>query len=112
MATTPESKDDGSNEKSGPPKSKTYANRVDRRVESKKTGHNRRVTDNEWTTWTNRTRDATFLVLGLAGTINQLFFANPPNPVLYPILASLLGAPFALALDERRRQGRGDQDET
>ena len=70
-----------------------------------------RVSDTEWSRWVNRVRDVFFLTLGLAGTANQLFYANPPNPVLYPILASLLGAPFALALDERRRNSRDDKEE-
>lgn len=66
----------------------------------------RRITDSDWNRWNNRVRDVFFLGLGLLGTANQLFYANPPNPVLYPILAGLLGAPFAFALDQRRRDNR------
>lgn len=68
------------------------------------------VSDTDWKRWTDRVRDVFFLVLGLAGTANQLFLANPPNPVLYPILAALLGAPIAFALDDRRRSDRENED--
>lgn len=73
-----------------------------------KNKNKRMITDADWNRWTDRVRDVFFLALGLIGTANQLFYANPPNPVLYPILAGLLGAPFALAIDQRRREGRED----
>jgi len=82
---------------------------VERRRRQERRSPKRRVTDLEWVRWRDRTRDACFLILGLAGTANQLFFATPPNPVLYPILAALLGLPFALALDERRRKSNEDE---
>lgn len=83
---------------------------VERRQRQERRSPKRRMTDVEWERWRDRTRDACFLVLGLAGTANQLFFASPPNPVLYPILAALLGLPFALALDERRRKSNEEED--
>jgi len=83
---------------------------VERREKQERRSPKRRVSDVEWERWRDRTRDMCFLVLGLVGTANQLFFADPPNPVLYPILAALLGLPFALALDERRRKSNGEDD--
>lgn len=94
------------------PSSRAHANpkEPDRRVRDKKVSPKRRVSDTDWKRWTDRVRDVFFLVLGLAGTANQLFLANPPNPVLYPILAALLGAPIAFALDDRRRSDRENED--
>ena len=50
----------------------------------------RRITDSDWNRGINRVRDVAFLTFGLAGVVGQLFFADPPNPVLYPIIAGLL----------------------
>lgn len=54
--------------------------------------------------WQKRTREACVFFLGLAGAANQLFFANPPNPVLFPIIGGLLAIPFGLRLDDRRKE--------
>lgn len=93
-----------------PPSRVSGQNTPDRRVKNVKSSPKRRVSDADWKRYRDRTRDVFFLVLGAAGTANQLFIANPPNPVLYPILAALLGAPIAFALDDRRKDGQNGQE--
>ena len=106
MASSESTKDESSK-----PPSRISGQSVERRVQTKKPHPKRRVTDTEWTRWRDRVRDVIFLGLGAAGAANQLFIANPPNPVLYPVIAALLGAPIAFALDDRRRNDQDDKDE-
>lgn len=100
----------GNSENKPPSRTHANSNDFDRRIKSTRKSPKRRVSDTDWKRWTDRVRDVFFLVLGLVGTANQLFLANPPNPVLYPILAALLGAPIAFALDDRRRNDRENED--
>lgn len=83
---------------------------VERRSKTKKKSPKRRVSDSQWDRYIDRFRDVGFLVLGLASAAHQLFWASPPNPVLYPIIAALLGAPIAFALDDRRKDNRDEQE--
>lgn len=107
MASSESTKD----ERNMPP-SRVTGKSGDRRIKQHKSSPKRRVTDTEWKRWTDRVRDVIFLALGAAAAFNQLFLANPPNPVLYPVIAALLGAPIAFALDDRRKNGENDQNET
>lgn len=104
MASSDSTRDDNSSE------SPTNAKKVDRRVQTKKRSPKRRISDSEWNSLFDRFRDVGFLVFGLAGAAHQMFWANPPNPVVYPILAALLGAPIAFALDDHRKDIRDEQE--
>lgn len=60
--------------------------------------------------WDKRVRDTALFILGLAGVINELFIKAEPQPYALIFLGSLLGLPFVLHADEKRRQSKEEND--
>ncbi len=110
MTSSESTRDGGSSDKKKSSESPTNSKNSEHRIQSKRSGQKRRVTDNEWDRLFDRVRDVAFLGLGLAAATHQLSIAQPPNPVLYPIIAALLEAPSAFALDDRRKDNRDEQE--
>lgn len=63
-----------------------------------------------WSTWDKRVRDAILFTVGVAGIINELFILGDPRPSSLLFLGSLVGLPFVLQADERRRKNGGDDE--
>jgi hypothetical protein len=59
----------------------------------------------QWEVWDKRVRDSALFLLGIAATINELWFVTEPRPLALPVIGGLLGLPFALRADEKRREG-------
>lgn len=59
----------------------------------------------QWELWDKRVRDSALFLLGIAATINELWFVPDPRPLALPVIGGLLGLPFALRADEKRRGG-------
>lgn len=59
--------------------------------------------DQTYTKWNTRIRDALLFSVGLFGVINELVIEDQPRPYALLFLASLLGLPAILNLDEKRR---------
>lgn len=59
----------------------------------------------QWEKWDKRVRDTALFLLGIAATINELWVQLEPRPLALPIIGGLLGLPFALRADEKRRGG-------
>lgn len=65
-----------------------------------------------WEQWNTRIRDIVLFVIGVAGIINELFLIAEPRPSSLVFLGSLVGLPFVLNADERRRRsGKDSKDE-
>jgi hypothetical protein len=64
-----------------------------------------RWSDSIW----DRIQRVVLWVLGAAGIVNELFLRPTPRPVTYPLIAMLLGLPFAQAFD-RARTSRSQGD--
>lgn len=64
---------------------------------------NGRRTQDKWSTWDKRLRDTLIYLLGIVGAINELFLEKDPRPTALVFIGSIIGAPFALKADERRR---------
>lgn len=56
-----------------------------------------------------RIRDAIIFVVGIAGSINELWVVDYPRPYALAFLASLIGVPFILHADSKRRKN-GDHE--
>lgn len=69
-----------------------------------------RRAEDRWSVWDKRIRDAILFVVGIAGIVNELFVIAGPRPSALLFLGSLVGLPFVLQADERRRNG-GDSDQ-
>lgn len=61
--------------------------------------------EDRWSLWDKRVRDAILFVIGVAGIVNELFLISDPRPSALLFLGSLVGLPFVLQADERRRRG-------
>lgn len=61
--------------------------------------------EKKWERWDKRLRDIVLFIVGIAGVVNELWIE--PEPRLYSLifLGSILGIPFALRADEKRRGG-------
>lgn len=57
----------------------------------------------KWLIYEPRIRDAVIFIVGVGGVINELFILESPRSVALVFLASLIGVPFVLSADERRR---------
>ena len=58
-------------------------------------------------TYEPRIRDAVIFVVGIGGIVNELFVLEQPRSVALVFLASLIGVPFVLSADERRKPKDG-----
>ncbi len=58
--------------------------------------------------WDKRIRDALLFSVGLAGVINELWIQPEPRIYSLVFLGSILGIPFVLHADEKRRGGDDD----
>lgn len=59
-----------------------------------------------WGTWEKRLRDLVIFVVAIGGMINELFFQQEPRPTILLFLTGVLGLPFALRADEKRREDK------
>ena len=66
--------------------------------------------DDRWHIWDKRVRDAVLFVVGVAGIVNELFIISSPRPSSLLFLGSLVGLPFVLNADERRRKDSSDAE--
>lgn len=62
--------------------------------------------EREWARWDKRIRDALLFSVGLAGVINELWIQPEPRIYSLVFLGSILGIPFVLHADEKRRDDR------
>lgn len=60
--------------------------------------------EDRWAVLDKWVRDTALFLVGIAGVINELWFQSAPRWSALVFLASLLGLPFALSADERRRR--------
>lgn len=67
-----------------------------------------RRSEDKWAIWDKRLRDAVLFVIGAAGIINELFLVPEPRVSSFVFLTSLVGLPFVLQADERRRKDTDD----
>lgn len=65
----------------------------------------RRAQD-RWATWDKRVRDSMIFALGVIGALNELFIEKDPRPTALVFIGSIIGVPFALKADERRRESQ------
>lgn len=72
--------------------------------------YGRRSEDN-WEIWNTRIRDAILFIVGILGIINELFIMNEPRSSALLFLGSLVGLPFVLNADERRRTEKDPKNE-
>lgn len=61
--------------------------------------------ERKWERWDKRLRDLVLFLIGIAGVINELWIEDTPRYVSLIFLGSILGIPFALRADEKRRGG-------
>jgi hypothetical protein len=61
-----------------------------------------------WDLWGKRIRDLAVFTVGIAGSVNEVFWVTEPRPPVLFFLASLLGVPIMLAVDEARRARGGN----
>jgi hypothetical protein len=61
--------------------------------------------EQKWDRWDKRLRDITLFLVGIAGVINELWIEETPRLYSLIFLGSILGIPFALRADEKRRGG-------
>jgi hypothetical protein len=59
--------------------------------------------EDQWSLWDKRLRDALIFIVGIIGTIHELFVIVDPRPYALVFLASLIGIPFVMSRDEQRR---------
>lgn len=59
--------------------------------------------ENKWQIWDKRVRDVGLYIVGMLGVINELFIQPEPRPTSLVFLATVLGIPFVLRADEKRR---------
>lgn len=71
--------------------------------EKRKVVPGRRVED-VWTRWEKRTRDLIIFGIGAAGVVNELWFVETIRLEALAFLSAVLGVPFALFLDEKRKR--------
>lgn len=67
--------------------------------------HPDRRADDRFALWDRRVRDILLYVVGIGGVINELFVVHEPRVYALVFLASILGIPFVLRQDEKRRGG-------
>lgn len=60
----------------------------------------------KWSTWDKRIRDGVMFLFGLGVAYNELVLESKPREVGLLFAASILGIPFVLLADERRREGK------
>lgn len=71
----------------------------------------RRRADDQWARWDKRVRDLVLFAVGIAGIVNELFLSDEPNPTALVFLATIVGVPFVLRADEKRRSDQATTDE-
>lgn len=59
--------------------------------------------EDRWQRWDKRVRDAVLFIIGIIGVVNELFYEPEPRAGALIFLASILGIPFVLRADEKRR---------
>ncbi len=69
-----------------------------------------RRSEDRWAVWDKRVRDGVLFTIGVAGIINELFLLGDPRPSSLLFLGSLVGLPFVLQADEKRRKNGSDDD--
>jgi hypothetical protein len=69
----------------------------------------RRIDDN-WEKWNKRLRDLGIYLLGVAGTVHELFIRSPREAWILPFCALLLGLPPLIRWDERRKEEEAKTD--
>lgn len=57
-----------------------------------------------WLISDKKVRDFVLWLVGVAGVINELFIVPDPRPSALIFLGSLIGVPFVLGADEKRRK--------
>jgi len=57
-----------------------------------------------------RIRDAVIFTIGIAGTVNEIWFQPDVRPYILAFLASLIGVPFILLADAKRRSNRNGRE--
>lgn len=62
--------------------------------------------EDRWTRWDRRIRDLVLWAIGIYALWNELFQEPEIRPLAIPIIAGVLGFPFAALADERRRGGK------
>lgn len=67
--------------------------------------HQRRKedSDKQWARWDKRIRDLFMFGVGIIGVCNELFVEDEPRVYALMFLATILGFPFVLNADEKRR---------
>lgn len=55
-----------------------------------------------------RIRDALILGIGVFGSINEIWFQQTERPYVLAFLAAMVGVPFILHADGKRRQRNGN----
>lgn len=61
--------------------------------------------EQQWERWDKRLRDIVLFLIGIAGVCNELWIEQEPRLYALIFLGSILGIPFALRADEKRRGG-------
>jgi hypothetical protein len=65
-----------------------------------------RWSDSIW----ERVQAVTLWTIGAAASVHELFIRSTPQPEAYPLIAALIGVPFARAFDRARRERRSQSD--
>ena len=58
-----------------------------------------------------RVRDTIIFTVGVAGSVNEIWFQADTRPYILTFLASLIGVPFILLADAKRRRERDGQSD-
>lgn len=63
----------------------------------------KRLSDERFNLWDKRLRDILLFAVGVGGVINELWVQSEPRPYALIFLGSILGVPFVLRADEKRK---------
>lgn len=69
-------------------------------------GTSPRRQEDSWTIWDKRIRDSIIFIVGVAGTLHELFIVADPRIVALVFLGGLIGIPFVLPDNFKRDNGK------